>query len=69
VVAVASKTVVQGAADMWDLTIPDGRDFYITTDATAESILVHNCPAAASPSYEAPEGWNSRPVNNGDGAV
>jgi len=48
---VTAKTVVSGAGDMWDLTIPDVHDFYITTSTTT-SILVHNCPVPHGPAPE-----------------
>jgi hypothetical protein len=44
---VASTVVVPGAHDMWDLTVQDDHDFYITLAAETTTVLVHNCPTPA----------------------
>jgi hypothetical protein len=44
--SVVSEIVVPGSAEMWDITVSNDHDFYVTPDAGgAAALLVHNCPS------------------------
>jgi hypothetical protein len=44
--AVARTDQVSGARNMWDLTVANDHDFYVSVGAGSQTaVLVHNCPA------------------------